>query len=81
MHARDLDGGKLQTYNPITTSLKSILQEVVRKKLLKLLDSGIIYPISENVWVGPIQVVPKKRGITVIKYDNNELIPARTTIG
>ncbi|RVW83049.1 putative mitochondrial protein [Vitis vinifera] len=40
------------------------LQEVVRAEVLKLLQAGIIYPISDSPWVSPTQVVPKKSGIT-----------------
>ena len=54
------------------------MQEVVRKEVLKLLDEGIINPISDSAWVSPIQVVPKKGGMTVVKNENNELIPTRT---
>ena len=54
------------------------MQEVVRAEVLKLLDAGIIYPISDNKWVSPVQVVPKKGGMTVMKNDNNKLIPTRT---
>ena len=43
------------------------MQEVVRAKVLKLLQVGIIYPISDNPWVSLTQVVPKKSGITVVK--------------
>ena len=57
------------------------MQEVVHKEALKLLDAEIIYPISDSAWVSPVQVVPKKGGITVIKNDNNELIPTRTVTG
>ncbi|XP_020250475.1 uncharacterized protein LOC109827866 [Asparagus officinalis] len=39
------------------------MKEVVRKEVLKLLDAGIIYPISNSEWVSPVQVVPKKGGI------------------
>ena len=49
--------------------------------MLKLLDAGIIYPISDSVWVSPVQVVPKKGGITAIKNDNDELTPPRTVKG
>ncbi|RVW72168.1 Retrovirus-related Pol polyprotein from transposon 17.6 [Vitis vinifera] len=38
------------------------LQEVVRAEVLKLLQAGIIYPISDSPWVSPTQVVPKKSG-------------------
>ena len=40
--------------------------DVVRKEIIKLLDAGIIYPISDSKWVSPIQVVPKKAGITIL---------------
>ncbi|RVW42684.1 Retrovirus-related Pol polyprotein from transposon 17.6 [Vitis vinifera] len=33
------------------------LQEVVRTEVLKLLQAGIIYPISDSPWVSPTQVV------------------------
>nr|GEX58791.1 hypothetical protein [Tanacetum cinerariifolium] len=32
-------------------------------------------------WVSPVQCVPKKEGITVIKNDENELVPARLVTG
>ena len=35
------------------------MQEVVRAEVLKLLQAGIIYPISDSTWVSPTQVVPK----------------------
>ncbi|CAH9104590.1 unnamed protein product [Cuscuta epithymum] len=57
------------------------MKEVVRAEIHKLLDSGIIYPISDSSWVSPVQVVPKKGGITVVSNDKNELIPTRTVTG
>ena len=57
------------------------MQEVVRKEVVKLMDAGIIYPISDSSWVSPVQVVPKKGGMTVVKNDKNELIPTRTVTG
>ncbi|KAL1188096.1 putative mitochondrial protein [Cardamine amara subsp. amara] len=57
------------------------LKEVVKKEILKLLEAGIIYPISDSDWVSPVHVVPKKGGVTVIKNDKNELIPTRTVTG
>jgi len=51
--------------------------EVVKKEVTKLLQAGIIYPISDSIWVSPIHVVPKKFGITVVKNEKNELIPTR----
>ena len=55
--------------------------EVVKKKALKLLDAGIIYLISDSYWANPVQVVPKKRGMTVVKNDKGEKIPTRTLTG
>ena len=57
------------------------MKEVVRKEVLKWLDAGVIYPISDSAWVSPIQVVPKNGGKTVIKTENNTLLPSRTAIG
>jgi len=57
------------------------MKDVVKKEVLKLLDAGIIYPISDSKWVSPVQVVPKKGGLTVIKNDKNESIATRTVTG
>ncbi|XP_024015893.1 uncharacterized protein LOC112089147 [Eutrema salsugineum] len=48
---------------------------------MKLLEAGIIYPISDSAWVSPVHVVPKKGGVTVVKNDKDELIPTRTVTG
>ena len=53
------------------------MKEVVKKEVLKLLDVGIIYHISDSQWVSPTQVVPKKSGITVVKNEKSEPIPTR----
>jgi len=42
------------------------MQKVVKKEVIKLLDTGIIYPISDSECVSLIQVVPKRGGMTVI---------------
>ncbi|KAM5578092.1 hypothetical protein ABKV19_008424, partial [Rosa sericea] len=57
------------------------MMEVVKKEVIKLLDCGVIYPISDSKWVSPVQVVPKKSGITVVKNAENELVPQRTVTG
>ena len=43
------------------------MMEVVKAKILKLLDVGVIYPITDSKWVAPIHVVPKRTGITLVK--------------
>jgi hypothetical protein len=53
------------------------MKEVVKAEVLKLLDVGIIYPISNSKWVSLVQVVPKKSGITVVKNEDDELTPTR----
>ena len=55
--------------------LNNAMREVVKKEVLKLLHAGIIYPVPNSEWVSPVQVVPKKEGMTVVKNNNNELIP------
>jgi len=61
--------------------LNPSMQEVVKKKILKLLRAGIIYAIPDSVWVSSVHVVPKKGGITTVKIENNELMPTRTVTG
>ena len=61
--------------------LNPTMKEVVRKEVLKWLDTGVIYPISDSAWVSPVQVVPKKGGTTVIRTENNTLMPSRTVTG
>ena len=56
--------------------LNPTMKEVVRKEVLKWLDTGVIYPISDSAWVSPVQVVPKKGGTTVIRTENNILLPS-----
>ncbi|GJU61222.1 reverse transcriptase domain-containing protein [Tanacetum coccineum] len=71
-------------YKPVIQPQRRInpkVQDVVKNKIVKLLDSGLIYPISDSSWVSPIHVVPKKGGMTVVLNDNNELIPSRTVTG
>jgi hypothetical protein len=57
------------------------MREVVKTEVLKLLDAGIIYPISDSKWVSPTQVVPKKSGVTVVKNEHGELVPTKLVTG
>ena len=54
---------------------------LVMKEVRKWLNAGFIYAISNSSWVSPVHVVPKKGGFTVIRNENNELIPTRTVTG
>ncbi|GJW34287.1 reverse transcriptase domain-containing protein, partial [Tanacetum coccineum] len=57
------------------------IHEVIKKEVIKLLDAGLIYPISNSLWVSPVHCVPKKGGMTVVTNEDNELIPTRLVIG
>nr|GEW24496.1 reverse transcriptase domain-containing protein [Tanacetum cinerariifolium] len=36
------------------------IHEVIKKEVIKLLDAGLIYPVSYSPWVSPVHYVPKK---------------------
>ncbi|XP_062025882.1 uncharacterized protein LOC133742218 [Rosa rugosa] len=57
------------------------MMKVVQDEVIKLLDCGVIYPISDSKWVSPVQVVPKKSGVTVVQNEDNELVPQRLVTG
>ncbi|CAA0831960.1 Uncharacterized mitochondrial protein AtMg00860, partial [Striga hermonthica] len=57
------------------------MMEVVKNEIIKLLDVGVIYPISDSRWVSPTQVVPKKSGVTVVGTHEGELVPTRVQTG
>ena len=57
------------------------MKDVVKNEVIKLLDAGIIYPISNSKWVSPTQVVPKKSNITRVKNAIDELIPTHLVTG
>ena len=46
--------------------LNPVMKEV-RKEVLKWLNAGFIYAISNSSWVSPVHVVPKKGGFIVIR--------------
>lgn len=57
--------------------LNPTMKEEVCKEVLKLLEVGLVYPISSSAWVSLVQVVPKKGGITVIFNDKKDLNTTR----
>ncbi|GKB55303.1 reverse transcriptase domain-containing protein [Tanacetum coccineum] len=57
------------------------IHEVIKQEVIKLLDAGLIYPISDSPWVSPVHCVPKKGGMTVVTNEENELIPTRLVTG
>nr|GEZ47654.1 reverse transcriptase domain-containing protein [Tanacetum cinerariifolium] len=73
-----------EDYSPKVQSQRRVnpkIHDVIKKEVKKLLDTGLIYPISDSPWVSPIHCVPKKGGMTVIKNDENELVPTRLVTG
>jgi hypothetical protein len=50
------------------------MREIDKKEVLKLLHVGIIYLVPHSEWVSPIQVVPKKGGMTMVINKKDELI-------
>ncbi|GKA01619.1 reverse transcriptase domain-containing protein [Tanacetum coccineum] len=73
-----------EDYKPTVQSQRRVnpkIHEVIKKEVIKLLDAGMIYPISDSPWVSPIHCVPKKGGITVVANEENELIPTRLVTG
>ncbi|CAN6552448.1 unnamed protein product [Malus baccata var. baccata] len=80
MHRILLEEGA-KPYREAQRRLNPPMMDVVKKEIIKLLDCGVIYPISDSHWVSPIQVVPKKSGGIVVKNEDNELVPTRIQTG
>ncbi|CAM8900491.1 unnamed protein product [Rhodiola kirilowii] len=80
MHRIHLQGDARPTRDALRR-LNPELNDVVKKEILKLLDASIIYSIADSEWVSPVHVVPKKRGLTVVHNENNDLMPTRTVTG
>nr|GEU69062.1 hypothetical protein [Tanacetum cinerariifolium] len=57
------------------------IHDVIKQEVIKLLETGLIYPISNSPWVRPVHCVPKKGGFTVVENEDNELIPTRLVTG
>ena len=46
-----------EEYKPVVQHQRRLnpnMQEVVKKEVIKLLDAGLIYPISDSPWVSPV---------------------------
>nr|GEY38516.1 reverse transcriptase domain-containing protein [Tanacetum cinerariifolium] len=57
------------------------IHDVIKQEVIKLLDAGLIYLISDSPWVSPVHCVPKKGGFTVVENEDNELILTRLVTG
>ena len=49
------------------------LKDIVKEELQKLLDEGLIYPISYSEWVSPLVLITNKNGKWRICVDYREL--------
>ncbi|GJU68191.1 reverse transcriptase domain-containing protein, partial [Tanacetum coccineum] len=73
-----------EDYKPVVQHQRRVnpkIHDVIKKEVEKLLDAGLIYPISDSPWVSPVHCVPKKGGFTVVENDENELILTRLVTG
>nr|GFB09723.1 hypothetical protein [Tanacetum cinerariifolium] len=57
------------------------IHDVIKEAVIKLLDAGLIYLISDSPWVSPVHCVPKNGGFTIVENEDNELIPTRLVTG
>ena len=57
------------------------MMDVVKKEILKLLDVGVIYPISDSKWTSLVQIVPKKSKVTVVKNNDDIFVPTKVQTG
>ncbi|GJT38219.1 reverse transcriptase domain-containing protein [Tanacetum coccineum] len=73
-----------EDYKPAVQNQRRVnpkIHDVIKKEVEKLLNTGLIYPISDSPWVSPVHCVPKKGGFAVVENDENELIPTRLVTG
>ncbi|GJX33839.1 reverse transcriptase domain-containing protein [Tanacetum coccineum] len=73
-----------EDYEPVVQHQRRVnpkIHDVIKKEVEKLLDTGLIYPISDSPWVSPVHCVPKKGGMTIVTNDENELVPTRLVTG
>nr|GEX40057.1 reverse transcriptase domain-containing protein [Tanacetum cinerariifolium] len=57
------------------------IHDVIKQEVIKLLEAGLIYPISDSPWDSPVHCVPKKGGFIVVENEDNELILTRLVMG
>nr|GEX22886.1 reverse transcriptase domain-containing protein [Tanacetum cinerariifolium] len=73
-----------EDFEPAVQHQRSVnpkIHDVIKQEVIKLLDVGLIYPISDSPWVNPVHCVPKKGCFTVVENEDNELIPTRLGTG
>ncbi|GJU63394.1 reverse transcriptase domain-containing protein [Tanacetum coccineum] len=63
------------------SNIKGIDPQFCTHKILMEENAKPFVNIREGPWVSPVHCVPKKGGITVVKNEENELIPTRLVTG
>ncbi|GJT05951.1 hypothetical protein Tco_0840413 [Tanacetum coccineum] len=71
----------ITNFSPHQRRVNPKIHDFIKKEVEKLLDAGLIYPISDSPWVSPVHCVPKKVVMTVVKNEENELVPTRLVTG
>ncbi|GKD44221.1 hypothetical protein Tco_1268866 [Tanacetum coccineum] len=59
-----------EDYKPAVQHQRRVNQkiyDVIKKEVEKLLDAGLIYPISDSPWVSAVHCVPKKVALPLLK--------------
>ena len=67
----------LEENEKTSEKIESNNERSCQERSTKMAECRIIYVISDSSWVSPVHVVPKNGGFTVIRNENDELIPTR----
>nr|GEW65714.1 reverse transcriptase domain-containing protein [Tanacetum cinerariifolium] len=73
-----------EDFEPVVQNQRRVnpkIHDVIKKKVLKLLDAGLIYPNSDSPWVSPVHCILKKGGFIAVENEENELIPTCLVTG
>nr|GFA13186.1 hypothetical protein [Tanacetum cinerariifolium] len=69
-----------EDFTPAVQNQRKI-HKVIKQEVIKLLNAGLIYPISDSPWVSPVHCIPKKGEFIVVENEDNELIPTHLVMG
>ena len=58
--------------------LNPVMKEVMKNEVLKWLQVGFIYAISDSPWVNLVQVVPKRGGMIVVRNEKDDFLSTHT---
>jgi hypothetical protein len=81
MYASILLEHNVKPIRKMQRKLNPSMMEVVKAKILKLLDARVIYPIMDSKWMVSIHVVPKKTRSMLVKNKDDKLIPTCISSG